>query len=327
MDPQELKEQLRGTARELGFQLFGVAPAARPDTLSAFQHWLEQGLHGELSYMERRQAAYEHPEGVQQGVRSVIMLGAAYQPPGKVAADNFSPASAVQPRIAAYAQGSGDYHDVLRQRLKQLSELLHEAVPGCRTRIAIDTAPLLERDFARRSGLGWFGKNTMLINKRIGSYFFLAGLLTDLVLPPDPLHAGQHCGSCTRCLDACPTQAFPAPYVLDARRCISALTIESRAAAFSEELEQQIGNWVFGCDICQEVCPWNRKAPATEIEEFRPQPRWSNPDLQRWFDMSPEEFSAEFAGSPLSRPGREGLLRNAAIVLRNLGWPVQPRQE
>jgi epoxyqueuosine reductase len=327
MDPQELKERLRGTARELGFQLFGVAPAARPDTLSAFQHWLDEGLHGELSYMERRRAAYEHPEGVQQGVRSVIMLGAAYEPPPRTPADQLSATPAAQPRIAAYAQGSRDYHDVIRQRLRRLSELLQDAAPGCRTRIAIDTAPLLERDFARRSGLGWFGKNTMLINKRIGSYFFLAGLLTDLALPPDPPHAGQHCGSCTRCLDACPTQAFPAPYVLDARRCISALTIESRAAAFPEELEQQIGNWVFGCDICQEVCPWNRKAPATEIEEFRPLPRWSQPDLQRWFELTPEEFSAEFAGSPLDRPGRRGLLRNATIVLRNLGLPVPPQPE
>ena len=327
MDPLELKEQLRGIARELGFQLFGVAPAARPDTLSAFQHWLQQGLHGELSYMERRQAAYEHPERVQQGVRSVIMLGAAYEPPARPPADDTFQPLAEQPRIAAYAQGSGDYHDVLRDRLKQLSEVLRAAVPGCRTRIAIDTAPLLERDFARRAGLGWFGKNTMLINKRIGSYFFVAGLLTDLELPPDPPHAGQHCGNCTRCLEACPTQAFPAPYVLDARRCISALTIESRAAEFPAELESQIGNWVFGCDICQEVCPWNRKAPATEIEEFRPQQRWLNPDLQRWFELSPAEFSAEFEGSPLLRPGREGILRNAEIVLRNLGKPLPARED
>jgi epoxyqueuosine reductase len=210
---------------------------------------------------------------------------------------------------------------VLRQRLDQLLAWVQDEVPGCRGRGVVDSAPLLERDFARRAGLGWFGKNTMLINKRLGSYFFLAALLLDVELLPDPVHETAHCGTCTACLDACPTQAFLEPALLDARRCISYLTIELRAP-IPEELRAPMGEWVFGCDICQEVCPWNRKAPAATEPAFRPREDLLSLDLIELLGHSEEEFRRRFRGTALTRAKRRGLLRNAAIALGNQGNPA-----
>lgn len=305
--------QLKDLARQQGFPLVGIAPAARPDTLSFLQTWLDSGCHGEMSYMERRRNAYEHPEHVQRGVRSVVMLGATYDPP--------QPAQQSQARIAAYAQGTVDYHHVLRDRIRPLADWLKAQVPGSHARIAVDTAPLLERDFARTAGLGWFGKNTMLINKHLGSFFFLAALLTDVPLKPDPPHDHQHCGTCTRCLDVCPTGALPEPYLLDARRCISYLTIELRGQPIPEEFRHHMGEWVFGCDLCQEVCPWNRKAPAASQPEFRRLEQWANLAIEEWFFVSEPEFEELIANTPLTRTGRAGLLKNAAIVLANHPGP------
>jgi len=211
-----------------------------------------------------------------------------------------------------------DYHDLLRDKLKQLADAVHELRPGCRTRGVVDTAPLLERDFAKLAGLGWFGKNTMLINKRAGSWLLLAALLTDLDLDLDAPHSTSHCGTCTRCLDVCPTNAFPEPYVLDARRCISYLTIELRQQIPSE-LRDGIGNWLFGCDLCQDVCPWNRKAPVTSEPAFQPQPDLRPADAADILKMSHSEFVSRFEHTPLERPGWDGLRRNAAIVLGNSG--------
>jgi epoxyqueuosine reductase len=218
-------------------------------------------------------------------------------------------------RIARYARGA-DYHDVLRGKLHQLLDWVKNEAPGCRGRGVVDTAPLLERDFARRAGLGWFGKNTMLIDKRLGSYLFLAALLLDIELRPDSPQVAAHCGTCTACLDACPTGAFVAPYQLDSRRCISYLTIELRGPV-PAELREGLGDWLFGCDICQEVCPWNRKALPTSEPAL--EPRYEAFDPAELLGLSAEEFRQRFRDTALWRTRRRGLLRNAALVLGNLG--------
>lgn len=306
----DLSQLLKQRGAELGFDLIGIAPAARPDTLSHLHRWLDDGHHGEMEYMSRRKAAYDHPAGALVGVKSIIMAALNYGPPVD-RGDRIG-------RIAAYAQGSADYHDVLRNKLQQLADWLHQAVPSCRTRIAVDTAPLLERDLAQQAGLGWFGKNTMLINKHRGSYFFLGAVLTDCELTPDPPHTASHCGTCTRCLEACPTDAFPEPHVLDATRCISYLTIELRNSPVPEDLRSGLGEWLFGCDICQEVCPWNRKASAPREPDFAPHPEFL-PDARELVTLSETEFETRQGHTPLSRPGRVGMARNAALVLANSG--------
>jgi epoxyqueuosine reductase len=210
---------------------------------------------------------------------------------------------------------------VLRRRLNQLLAWVQGEVPGCRGRGVVDTAPLLERDFARRAGLGWFGKNTMLIDKRHGSYFFLGALLLDLELVPDPPHEASHCGTCTACLDACPTAAFVGPGMLDSRRCLSYLTIELKGS-LPEEMRPAMTEWLFGCDICQEVCPWNRKAVPGREPELASRPDLVALDPVELLGMSEEEFRRRFRGTALWRAKRRGLLRNAALILGNRGDPA-----
>lgn len=301
---------LKQQALALGFDLCGIAPAVAPTTLAEFQHWIDRGFAGEMTYLPRRAAAYASPDHVLTGVRSVVMLAMNYR-----TADP-APTQPGQGRIARYAWGTADYHDLLRGRLRQLADWLHTTCPGCRTRGVVDTAPLLERDYARLAGLGWFGKNTMLIHKRLGSWLFLAGLLTDLELPPDAPHTTAHCGTCTRCLDACPTDAFPEPYVLDATRCISYLTIEHRGP-IPEELQSEIGDWLFGCDVCNEVCPWNAKAPRSTEPAFQPQQHLHPADAREFLTLTSVEFQTRYGDTPLARPGLDGLRRNAQIVLQN----------
>ena len=338
----DLTAAVRRRASELGFELCGVAPAARPDGFDWLQRWLEQGFAGEMHYLPRREAAYEHPSGVLPVVRSVVMLGMNYSvetprvgwsafgglpdhrstetgrsPDGSSIEEQDGQECPSYGRVASYAWGSRDYHDVLRERLKSLADLLHEQRPGCRTRVCVDTAPLLERDFGKLAGLGWFGKNTMLINKRIGSWFFLAALLTDVELQPDEPHHTSHCGTCTRCLDACPTDAFVEPYVLDARKCISYLTIELRDQPIPIELRSPMGDWIFGCDVCQDVCPWNRKAPSSAEPAFAPREQLHPANLEWLLSLDKAGFEAAFAGTPMHRTGRAALLRNAAIALGN----------
>jgi epoxyqueuosine reductase len=303
--------EIKAEAQRLGFELVGIAPAVSPVGYSALQNWLDHGYAGEMQYLERRREAYGNPESVLPGVRSIVMLGKNYK-----TADSDVPSTPTEGKVSRYAWGSADYHDVLRGLLKQLAGFVKQWHPQAKTRGIVDTAPLLERDFARLAGLGWFGKNTLLINKRAGSFLFLCALLTDLELEPDAPHETSHCGTCTRCLDACPTDAFVAPYVLDARKCISYLTIEFRGP-IPEPLRSGMGDWLFGCDICQDVCPWNRKAPSTEAPQFQPQPNLRPVDASRLLQLTPEQFEAEFASTPLARPGRTGILRNAAIMLGN----------
>ncbi|HAN99676.1 MAG TPA: tRNA epoxyqueuosine(34) reductase QueG [Planctomycetaceae bacterium] len=301
---------LKQAAIDLGFSRVGIAPAVEPLGYERFRRWLDDGLHGTMRYLDERREAYAHPRHVLDGVRSVVMLTLDYrtaEPP------TVEPG---QGRVSRYAWGTRDYHDTIRDRLHRLADRLRSWVPDALTRGIVDTAPLLERDFARLAGLGWQGKNTLLISKSAGSWFFLAALLTDVSLEIDRPHESDHCGTCTACLDACPTEAFPQPGVLDARRCVSYLTIELRGA-IPRELRPGIGDRVFGCDDCQEVCPWQSKSSVSSAEEFRPDPSLHPLELLTLFTIDDAEFRRRFRRTPLWRAHRDGLLRNAAIVLGN----------
>jgi epoxyqueuosine reductase len=325
MTPKELTDALRRRAGELGFSLCGVCPAVAPPGAGRLDEWLARGYAGQMHYLAERRAAYDHPHHVLEGARSVVMLALPYRTVEP------APVVAGQGRVARYAWGAVDYHDVIRDRLHDLADDLRELSPGAATRGIVDTAPLNEREFAQLAGLGWIGKNTLLLNKHAGSYFFLAALLTDAELIDDAPHAADHCGTCTACLDACPTDAFPQPYVMDASRCISYLTIEHRDA-IPAGLRPGIGDWLFGCDVCQEVCPWNahsasRSVPAPgerddNASPFAPLPSTNPLELAELFNLTEADFRRRFRHTPLWRPHRRGLLRNAAIVLGNQRDPA-----
>jgi epoxyqueuosine reductase len=303
-----VSERLKAFGRELGCDLVGITSAETARTYPQFLAWLEAGYAGAMEYMRRHAFAREHPRHILATVRSIVLIAVSYHQP--------RPHPVGQGRIASYACRA-DYHHVLWDLLDRMGTWLRGEVPGCQTRSVVDSAPLLERDFAQRAGLGWFGKNTMLLHPHLGSYFFLGALLTSADLPPDPPFATDHCGTCTACLDACPTQAFPSPGVLDARRCISFLTIELKGHV-PVELRPSVGEWLFGCDICQEVCPWNQKAQPGTLPALAAKRDLQDPDPIAWLQLSPDEFREHFRGTPLTRPKRRGLLRNACLVLGNL---------
>ena len=306
----ELTRGLKAAARRLGFVLSGACPAVTAAGFPHLQAWLARGYAGEMRYLSDRAAAYEHPRSVLDGVRSLLMLALPYR------SDEPNPTAAGQGRISRYAWGAADYHDVIHGKLKSLAATARRLAPDVRVRGVTDTAPLLERDFARLAGLGWIGKNTMLINRFEGSWLFLAALLLDCELEYDQPHAADHCGTCTACLDACPTAAFPQPYVLDARRCISYLTIELRSAV-PAEFRSTSGDWLFGCDVCQDVCPWNRKSSTTTEAGFWPVDGSNPVALLALFALDDDQFRQRFRHTPLWRTRRRGILRNAAILLGN----------
>lgn len=312
MDATQLTTELKGRASELGFQAAGVCAAVPPAGFERLREWLKRGYGGEMRYLSDREAAYEHPRHVLEGVRSLLMLLVTYR------SDEPAPPESGQGRVSCYAWGQGDYHDVIHERLKALKEFHLQLTPQARVRGVVDTAPLMERDFAQLAGLGWMGKNTLLLNKQFGSWFFLAALLTDAELEADQPFTADHCGTCRACLDACPTDAFPEPYVLDARRCISYLTIELRGS-IPETLRPQLGDWMFGCDICQEVCPWNHRAPVADEETFAPRADMNPIELAELFALDEAAFRARFRATPLWRARRRGVLRNAALILGNQG--------
>ncbi|MCE9544783.1 MAG: tRNA epoxyqueuosine(34) reductase QueG [Planctomycetia bacterium] len=325
-----LTDRLKHEAQRLGFALCGVTPAATPTGLGHFAEWLSAGYAGEMHYLADRHAAYAHPRHVLDGVRSLVMLGMSYAraEPASALSTAATTETAGRGRVARYALGS-DYHDVIHDRLAELASVLRAESPGAAVRGVVDTAPLLEREFAELAGLGWVGKNTLLLNRQMGSWFFLAALLTDQELAYDQPHGADHCGTCTACLDACPTGAFVAPYVLDSRKCISYLTIELKTA-IPAPLRADMGDWLFGCDVCQEVCPWNHHAakPAESESQSRvpggtPQPgEAGGMDLIELFWLDDAAFRARFRHTPLWRPKRRGILRNAAIVLGNQRTPT-----
>jgi epoxyqueuosine reductase len=315
MNCGELTTQLKQRAAKLGFSLGGVAPAVSPPGAARLDDWLAAGYAGQMHYLADRRDAYQHPRHVLDGARSVLMLAMDYRTQEPTAP---GPGEA---RVSRYAWGSADYHDVIHERLTELAETLREHDSTAMVRGVVDTAPLLEREFAQLAGLGWVGKHTLLINRSRGSWFFLAALLTDVELEYDRAHETDHCGTCRACLDACPTDAFPQPYVLDASRCISYLTIELRDA-ISNDLRAGIGDWIFGCDVCQEVCPWNSRAEPSVQQEFRPLAENNPIQLTKLFELDDAAFRARFRHTPLWRPKRRGLLRNAAIVLGNRPTPA-----
>lgn len=309
--PSSVVQSLQTEAHRLGFELFGVSAAVKPTGFSHLTTWLDQNYHGEMAYFERRREAYSDPQHVLDEVRSLVILGMRYA--GGVSRIS-GPRHA---QIASYAAVQIDYHDVIWEKLDALGEFLTSVIPEARWRGVVDTAPLLEREFAELAGLGWAGKNTMLINPRQGSYFFLSALLTDFELPPSEPFTADHCGTCRRCLEACPTDAFVDAHVLDARRCISYLTIEHRSP-IPHDLREGIGDWLFGCDVCQDVCPWNRFAKPPSTEEFREERSQPSFDVIEILKLDNEGFRRRFRHTPLWRAKRRGLLRNACIVAGNL---------
>ncbi len=299
-----LTEGVKARARALGFDRVAVGPATPPAHGDAFDAWLAAGHAGTMSYLARGREDRLDPARLLPGARSVVAVALSYKPSGDDPAWR---------GVAAYARGR-DYHDVLRERLAALAEFVRDAGgPDAATRIAVDTSAVLERDLAARAGLGWIGKNTNLLAPELGSLFFIGIVLTTATLDVDSA-LPDRCGTCTACLDACPTRAFVAPYVLDARRCISYLTIEHRGDV-DEPLREGVGEWLFGCDVCQDVCPWNGKAATSREPAFVPAAPLESPAAL--LSLSPEAFRARFRGSAITRAKRAGLLRNAALVLGN----------
>ncbi len=310
-------QALRGQAAELGFTLCGVTAAAAPKRLQEFNRWLEAGFAGQMHYLETRRDAYASPESVLAECKTIVMLAMPYTSRadrGQSARISTQDESTGQ--VARYAASPVDYHDLIHDRLKQLKRWLAEHFPESISRGIVDTAPLHEREFAEAAGLGWIGKNTLLLNRSYGSYFFLAALLTDIEFATDEPDDKNYCGTCTACLDACPTSAFPEPFVLDATKCISYLTIEHRGA-IHPELSLKMGDWMFGCDVCQEVCPWNRKAEETKEPSYLDREPFRQADVLKIMRMTDEDFRAAYRKTPLWRSKRRGIVRNAILVAVN----------
>ena len=309
-----LREQIKAEATALGFDLVGITSAESLAHGGRLRAWVAQGFAGEMGYMSRDVEKRVDPSRVWPEARSIIVLGMNYY-------TSFATPDAPPGRgwIARYAWGQ-DYHTVLGEKLKALVAFIQD-VEGAdvQARWYVDTGPILERELAWRAGLGWPGKNTNLINRRMGSWLFLGAVLLDRELVYDA-PATAHCGSCTRCLVACPTRALVAPGVLDARRCISYLTIELRGP-IPRELRPLMGTHIFGCDICQAVCPWNRKVPVSSEPAFLPRAGFAAPELIPLLRLSEDEFRARFRGSPITRAKRRGFLRNVAVALGNLRDP------
>ncbi len=298
-----LTEAVKARALALGFDLVAVGPAEPPEHGEALTRWVAEGHAGTMAYLGRRLPERLDPRRVLPEARAVVCVALNYYQ-GPAVDESWTP-------VARYAWGR-DYHDVMTPRMDALARFIGEAA-GERGRCYVDTGPVLERDLAARAGLGWVGKNSMLLHPSLGSWFFIGVLLTTAALVHDEA-LPDRCGTCRACLDACPTDAFVAPYVLDARRCISYLTIEHRGPV-DPALAPAMGQWQFGCDVCQDVCPWNRKAPLTREPAFLPTAPY--PGAAAVAEMDDAAFARRFAGTPLTRPKAEGMRRNARIALDN----------
>lgn len=332
---QIARKQITDFATEQGFHSVGFVPSQDATRFDAFCSWLDRGFSASMSYLQNRKEAYRNPHSVLPNCQTVIVLTLPYQGHPwthsviKKNQQRYLP-DHKQSTIGSYASAKEDYHHWIRRKLKPLVREMQRMFPNCQSRAVVDTTPLLERDFAEQSGLGWIGKNTMLLNRRIGSYFFLCEILTQAKLS-DPLEdhdkvssrsnlsplRTSHCGKCTACLDACPTEAFPEPYVLDANKCISYWTIEHRGP-IPESIRASLGPWLFGCDVCQIVCPWNRKAQAVVSPEVEPDGLQRKSDCIHWLTIVEEEFDELYRDTPFWRTGFLGMKRNALLVAVNL---------
>ena len=312
-DYAALAADIKRWARELGFADAGIAGIELGEDEQHLQRWLDDGHHGEMDYMARHGTKRSRPAELEPGTLRVISVRMDYIPPGtRNAWAVLEDADAGY--VARYALGR-DYHKLMRNRLQKLAERIHAQVGDFGYRAYVDSAPVLEKALGRNAGLGWIGKHTVLINRSAGSYFFLGELYTDLPLPVDAA-ATAHCGSCRRCIDICPTQAIVAPYRLDARRCISYLTIELKGS-IPEELRAPMGNRIYGCDDCQLICPWNKFARDAAEPDFAPRHRLDGARLVELFAWSEEEFLRRTEGMAIRRTGYEGWLRNIAVALGN----------
>jgi epoxyqueuosine reductase len=307
-----MKAALRQRAAELGFDDCRVTTAAPPAGAEKYQRWLAKNNHGEMAWLERNADKRVKPEKVLAGAKSIITLAASYaQNPSSIF---HPPSSGLVARYARFA----DYHDVLAEKLKLLADFVNQfGGAGTRSLWYVDTGPMLERDFAQRAGLGFAGKHTNLISRRLGNWIFLAEIITTLELEPDPPEK-NHCGTCTRCLTACPTNAITAPFQLDARKCISYLTIELKGT-IPVEFRKAIGNRIYGCDDCLAACPWNRFARAGNLMPPHARRDLAQPDLLELLHLDDAGFKSRFAGSPILRTKRRGFLRNVCVALGNTG--------
>jgi epoxyqueuosine reductase len=312
--PKDLKERIKAKSRELGFTLAGVTTPEPPAHTSTFETWLAQNHHGTMGYLatESSRTRRANPREILPECKSILVLATPYHPP---LPEGEGPGVRAEAKVASYAWGN-DYHEVLPARMKELVQFIEEQVGGpIKNRYHTDTAPILERDLAQRAGIGWIGKNTCLINPKQGSYLLLSEIFLDLALEPDLPFLTDHCGTCTRCITACPTQCILPDRTIDARRCISYLTIELKDD-IPTELRPLVGDWVFGCDICQMVCPWNRFAVEGDPAFGEETPPLS---LTGELALTPQEFNQRFKRTPVKRAKRRGYLRNVAVALGNTG--------
>lgn len=313
LDLDALAQSIKDWGRELGFQQVGIAGLQLGEHEAHLQRWLDAGYQGEMDYMAAHGSKRSHPDQLVPGTLRVVSLRMDYLPGDTQMAKRLGEPEKAY--VSRYALGR-DYHKLIRKRLQQLAERIQQQIGPFGFRAFVDSAPVLEKAIAEQAGLGWIGKNTLVLNRKAGSYFFLGELFVDLPLPVDPPHATEHCGRCTACMDICPTAAFVGPYVLDARRCISYLTIELKDS-IPEDLRPLIGNRVYGCDDCQLVCPWNRFAQLTDEADFHVRHGLDDVTLVELFGWDEEDFRTKMAGSAIYRIGHEQWLRNIAVGLGN----------
>lgn len=313
MDSLALTLKVRQKARQLGFDGCGFSRAHKLDKEARrLEQWLSEGRHGNMGWMENNFEKRIDPTRLVPGSKSVVSVIASYRFRENEDAD----LNSHSPKIAKYARGR-DYHKTFRQRLKKLYRFTKETTGDINGRVFVDSAPVMDKAWAERSGLGWMGKNGNMLNKQLGSWFLIGEMILDVPFVYDH-PVGDHCGSCTRCIDACPTNAIYEPYKINSEKCISYLTIELKDQ-IPESLQQQMGEWAFGCDICQDVCPWNRKADYGMIEDFRPRPQLlSTPGDRQWSEIDLETYDVLFEGTPVRRAKHKWFTRNAEIAEKNI---------